>query len=123
MNLYRIVSELVGILRSEELYQRRETVGQTIVELHLLALLRFERTLLRDVAVLLVNLDETGRFIEQRTGPLQLCLHIGEHLRNGGELNDRLAELGTLLRILERLAVSGLAKATTVRRSPRRQRS
>ena len=110
VNLYRIVSELVGILRSEELYQRRETVGQTIVELHLLALLRFERTLLRDVAVLLVNLDETGRFIEQRTGPLQLCLHIGEHLRNGGELNDRLAELGTLLRILERLAVSGLAK-------------
>ena len=115
VDLNGVVGQLVGILRREELDQRGEAVGQAVVELHLLALLGFERTFVRDVHVLLVDLHEAGRLVEQRAGALQLGLHVREHLRNGGELDDRLAELGTLLRILQRLAVGSLAQTHRLR--------
>ena len=63
------------------------------------------------MAVLLVDLDETRGFIEQRAHALHLSLHVRKHLRNGRELDDRLAELGTLVGVFQRLAVSGLAGA------------
>ena len=62
------------------------------------------------MAVLLVDLDETRGFVQQRTRALHLGLHIREHLRHGGELDDRLAELGALVGVFQRLAVSGLAR-------------
>ena len=63
------------------------------------------------MAVLLVDLDETRGFVQQRTRALHLGLHIREHLRHGGELDDRLAELDALVGVFQRLAVSGLAGA------------
>ena len=61
--------------------------------------------------VLLVDLHEARRLIEQRTSALQLGLHVRQHLRNGCELDDRLAELRTLVGVFQRLAVGSLAKA------------
>ena len=110
VDLDGVVGQLVGVLRREELHQRRETVGKAVVELHLLTLLRFERTLVGDMAVLLVDLDETRRFVQQRAHALHLGLHVREHLRNGGELDDRLAELLALVGVFQPLAVSGLAE-------------
>ena len=115
VDLDGVVGLLVGVLRREELDERREAVGQAVVELHLLTLITFERTLVRDMAVLLVDLDEARRLVQQRTDTLQLGLHVGEHLRNGREADDRLAELLTLLGVFQRLAVGGFAQAHRLR--------
>ena len=67
------------------------------------------------MAVLLVDLDEARRLVQQRTDTLQLGLHIGEHLRNGREADDRLAELLALLGVFQRLAVGGFTQAHRLR--------
>ena len=97
-------------LRSEHLGQRREAVGKAVVELHLGTLVGLQRTLVRDVVVLLVDIYEARRLVEQRSCSQRLGLHVGEHLRHGGEADDRLAELLALGGILQRLAVGCLAK-------------
>ena len=110
VDLDSVVGLLIGVLRREELDKRREAVGKAVVELHLLTLLAFERTFVRDMAVLLVNLDEARGFVQQRADALQFGFHVGEHLRNGGEADDRLAELLALVGVFEGFAVGGLAE-------------
>ena len=113
--LYRIESHLIGILRSEHLGQRREAVGKAVVELHLGTLVGLQRTLVRDMVVLLVDIDEARRLVEQRPCGQRLGLHVGEHLRYGGEADDRLAELLALVSVLQRLAICGLAQSHRLR--------
>ena len=115
VNLDRVVGHLIGVLGREEFQQRREAVGQFVVVFHLLALLRFERTLVRDMSVLLVDLHETGRLVEQRTHALRLGLHVRQHLRNRGEADNVLAELRTLVGVFQRFAVGRFAQPHRLR--------
>ena len=110
MNLDGIVGQLIGILRRKELQQRREAIGQSIVELHLLTLLTLQRALLADGCQCLVNLDKTGRLVEQRAHGLRLGLHLLQELGHGRKADDRLAKLLTLTGILHRLAVGRLTR-------------
>ena len=108
MDLERVVGVLVGIFRVHALGQRREAVGQFGVELLLLAFLGRELALAADVVECLVDVDIAGALVEQGASGIELGLHEGQHVVDGGELDDGLAELFALAGVGQAFVVGGL---------------
>ena len=101
-----IVGVLVGILGVHTLGNGSERVGQTGVLLHLCTLLGGELALTGDVFESLVDVYIACCLIEQRTTGVELGLHARQHVIYGGEVDNLLTELGTLLGVGKTLVVS-----------------
>ena len=101
-----IVGVLVGVLRVHTLGQRGEGVGQTLILLQFLFLLRCQLAVTLDVLQALVDVDVTSGFIEQTAAGIELGLHAREHIVDSGEVDDFVAELLTLLCVGQSLVVS-----------------
>ena len=111
MNLYCVVGVLVYIFRVHTLCQRCECVCQTCVGLHLLALLRCELALLRDVFESLVEVNVACCLIQNAASGVEFCLHACQHVVYGREVNDGLVKLLALLGVCKSLVVCSLAYA------------
>lgn len=111
MDLDAVVGVLVAVFAAHALGHGGQGVGELGVLLHLGALLGSEAALAGDVLVSLVHVDETRGLVEQAAAGVELGLHHGEHLADGGELDDGLAELAALHGVLVSLAVGELADA------------
>ena len=119
VNLDRIVSHLVGIFAGEHLQDRRQQIRVALVELHLGTL--FGRQLLPFVhhgGIGLAQIHGTGGFVQYRTGSIQFGLHQRQHLIDGRELDNRLAELLAFAGILQSRTVSSLGNAHRLSADP-----
>ena len=114
MDRDRVVRILVGILGGHSLGKRREGIRETGILFHFGTLLGFELAFALDILEGLVDIYVTGRLIEQGTSGIELRLHPGEHVVDAWEVVDRLAELGALGGIADRLIVSFLAETRTL---------
>ena len=114
MYLNAVVGILVGVLGVHTLGQRGEAVGQFGVELLLLALLGCEFALAGNVVEGFVDVYVAAGLVQQSTTGVELGLHDGEHVVNGREVDDFLAELLTVGSIGQRLVVGSLAQTHTL---------
>ena len=107
MDLDAVVGVLVGILRVHTLGQRREAVGKLAKLLEFLLLLGSEFALTLDVLEALVDVNVAGCLVEQCATGVELGLHDGKHVVNGGEVDDFLAELTAILGVCQTFFVGG----------------
>ena len=110
MDADSIVGVLVGILGVHALGQRRESIGQTAVFLHLSAFLGRQGTLALDVLKALVDVHITGSHVKQGTTCINLRFHARKHVVNRREFDNRLVELLTLVGVFQSLVVSLLSQ-------------
>ena len=115
VHLDGVVRVAVGELRRHALAHRGEGVGQLGVALLLLALLGRQLALAGDVVEGLVDVHVAGRLVEHGAGGVGAGTHEGEHLVDGGELDDGAAELSALVGVLVGFAPGGFAEAHGLR--------
>ena len=100
-----IVGGLVGVFGVDTLCQGCERIGQTGIFLHLLAFLRCELLVTRNVFQCFVEVDVACRLIQKGTAGIEFRLHAGEHIVDSRERDDLLSELCALLGVCQSFVV------------------
>ena len=108
VNLDGVVSVLVAIFRVHALGEWRERIGQFAEVLLFHALLRREFAFAGDVVKRLVDVNVAGALIKQCAAGVELGFHEGQHVVNGGEIDDGFAKLLTVAGIGQTFVVGGL---------------
>ena len=111
MNLDTVVGVLVGIFGVHTLGQRCEGVGHLGEAFLLLTFFGRQLAFAGDVVQCLVDVDVARSLVEQRAAGVELGLHRSQHVVNGGELDDGLAELLAVFGIGQTFVVGCLAEA------------
>ena len=115
MNLERIISILIAILRIHPLCQGSQGVGQFIVGLHFGTFLGSQFPLARNIFECLVNVHGTGTMVEQCAAGIELRLDRSQHIVNGGHFNDCFTELFTVTSVRQPFVVGGLGQTHRLR--------
>ena len=111
VNLDAVVGVQVGVFGVHTLRKRRASRGEFLVELEFCLLLVGELAGALDVLEALVDVHVAGCLVQECAACVEACLDVGNHLVDGGEVHDGLAELLAVLGVGESFVVSHLADA------------
>ena len=111
VNLDAVVGVQVGVFGVHALRKRRASGGELLVELEFCLLLVGELAGALDVLESLVDIHIAGCLVQECAACVEACLDVGNHLVDGGEVHDGLAELLTVLGVGESFVVGHLADA------------
>ena len=109
VHLDAVVGVQVGVFGVHALGERSACAGELLVELEFSLLLVGELAGALDVLEALVDVHVAGCLVQERAACVEACLDVGNHLIDGGEVHDSLAELLTVLGVGEGFVVSHLA--------------
>ena len=111
VNLDAVVGVQVRVFGVHALGQRRASRGEFLVELEFGLLLVGELAGALDVFEALVDVHVAGCLVQECAASVEACLDVGNHLVDGREVHDGLAELLAVLGVGESFVVSHLADA------------
>ena len=111
VHLDAVVGVQVGIFGVHTLRKRRASGGEFLVELEFCLLLVGELAGALDVLEALVDVHVAGCLVQECAACVEASLDVGNHLVDGGEVYDGLAELLAVLGIGESFVVCHLADA------------
>ena len=114
MNLYGVISVLVGVFRVHTLCQRRKGIGQTHVFLLFGTFFGCKFTFACDVVECLVDVYIACRLVENATSCIQLSLHTREHIVHSGEVDDVRFKLSTFASVVQSFGIGGLRHANAL---------
>ena len=97
MNLDAVVGVQVGVFGVHALGQRRASRSAFLVELEFCLLLVGELAGALDVLEALVDIHIAGCLVQECAACVEACLDVGNHLVDGWEVHDGLAELLAVL--------------------------
>ena len=109
VHLDAVVGVQVGVFGVHALRKRRASRGEFLVELEFGLLLVGELAGALDVLEALVDIYIAGCLVQECAACVEACLDVGNHLIDGGEVHDGLAELLAVFGIGESFVVSHLA--------------
>ena len=111
VHLDAVVGVQVGVFGVHALGERGASGGELLVELEFSLLLVGELAGALDVFEALVDIYIAGCLVQECAACIEACLDVGNHLVDGREVHDGLAELLAVLGIGESFVVSHLADA------------
>ena len=111
VNLDAVVGVQVGVFGVLALRKRRASRSEFLVELEFRLLLVGELAGAFDVLEALVDVHVAGYLVQECAACVEACLDVRNHLVDGGEVHDDLAELLAVLGVGESFVVSHLADA------------
>ena len=97
MNLDAVVGVQVGVFGVHALGKRSACRGELLVELEFCLLLVGELAGALDVLEALVDVHVAGCLVQECAACVEACLDVGNHLVDGWEVHDGLAELLAVL--------------------------
>ncbi len=111
VNLDAVVGVQVGVFGVHALGERRASRGEFLVQLEFCLLLVGELAGALDVLEALVDVHIAGCLVQECAASVEASLDVGNHLVDGREVHDGLAELLAVLGIGESFVVCHLADA------------
>ena len=111
VHLDAVVGVQVGVFGVHALGERRASGSELLVKLEFCLLLVGELAGALDVLEALVDVHVAGCLVQECAACVEACLDVGNHLIDGGEVHDGLAELLAVLGVGESFVVGHLADA------------
>ena len=111
VHLDAVVGVQVRVFGVHALRKRRASGGELLVELEFCLLLVGELAGALDVLEALVDVHVAGCLVQECAACVEACLDVRNHLIDGGEVHDGLAELLAVLGVGESFVVGHLADA------------
>ncbi len=111
VNLDAVVGVQVGVFGVHALRKRRASRGEFLVQLEFCLFFVGELAGALDVFEALVDIDVAGCLVQECAASVEASLDVGNHLVDGREVHDGLAELLAVLGVGESFVVSHLADA------------